>query len=149
MERCWGPNNIVKHTDDPELIQERMIRMMIGNWLCNSFKAASVDELELNRNDYAYFRVDQYKYINDGPTMAKIILDIMNPEARVNVRELKKKIGNVNINDFKGDVPKMLTHMRLLYDCIIAENEKHEDFILDILEALHTMQDKVFQDIVE
>ena len=110
-ERCWGPNRIVKSTNDPALMQERMIRMMMGNWTRNSFKAASIDELELSREDYACYRIDQSRHVNDGPTMAKTILDIMNPEAQVNVRELKKKIGSVTIEDFKGDVPKMLTHM--------------------------------------
>ena len=126
-----------------------MLCMMMGNWIRNSFKATAQDEIELNRKTYAYFCIDQSRFINDRPTMAKVILDIMNPEARVNVRELKKEISNVKITDFEGDVIKMLTHLKLLYDNIISENECYDDFILDILEALHTVQDKSFLVTVE
>ena len=126
-----------------------MLRRMIGNWIRNSVKASSLDQLELKRSQYAYFDDCQSKFICDGPAMIKLILDMVNPEARVNVRELKDKIKQVKIEDFEGNVPKMLTHMQLIYECILSENDTHEDFHLDLMTALNTVHDKKFLGTIE
>ena len=148
-EACWSSNNKVTPTSDPNLIQERMIRQMIGNWVRNSLKSTSYDQLELKRKAFTYYRPTDSKYIYDGPTMMKIALDIINPEARVNVRDLKDKLRNTSIADFNGDVVKMLTHMELLYESILSENKMHDDLVIDILAALHTVQDKSFLGTIE
>ena len=99
----------------------------------------ALDHLELKRKLYTYFRVDLSKYVHNRPTMVKTILDIINLEARVNVRDLKDKIRKVNISDFSSNVVAILIRIELLYDFILSENKTHNDFLLDILEVLHTI----------
>ena len=122
---------------------------MMGNQIQNSFKVTALDKIELNRKEYAYYCIDQSKFMHNRPTMAKIILNIMNPETRVNIHDLKKKISNASIDEFKGDVKKMFTCMKLLCDNIISKNERYNDLMLDILKALYTIQDKLFLVTVE
>ena len=148
-EACWGPNNAVVPTTDPKITQERMIRQMIGNWIRNSLKSSSYDQLELKRKSHGCFRASDSKHMHDGPTMMKLELDVINPEARANMRDLKDKLRKTSLADFEGDVVKMLTHMELLCECIISENETHDDLIIDILESLHTAQDATFLGTVE
>jgi len=138
-EACWEPNHTVQPTTDPDRIQERMIRQMIGNWVRNSLQSTAYDQLELKHKTYGYFRESDSKYIYDGPTMIKLELDIINSEARVNVRDLKDQLRNATVSDYDGDVIKMLTNMELLYEYILSENKSHNDLIIDILDELHTV----------
>ena len=52
----------------------------------------------------------------DCSTMIKLILEIINPETKGNVRELKDKIKWVKIEDFSRDTIKMLAYMQLIYE---------------------------------
>ena len=81
--------------------------------------------------------------------MIKLILGMINPEARASARELKDKIKQVKIEDFKGNVPKMLTHMQLMHECILSENDICEDFHLDLITALNTVHNKKFLSTIE
>ena len=148
-EACWGPNHAVAPTSDPDIMQERMTRQMIRNWARNSIKATSYDQLELKRDKCAYYRSSDSKYIYNGPTMLKLLLDVISPEARVNARDLKDKIRNTKASDFDRDIVKMLTSMELLHENILSENESHDDFIINALAALHTAQDTSFLGTIE
>ena len=81
--------------------------------------------------------------------MIKLILDIINLEARANIRELKDKIKQVKIEDFGRDVIKMLINIQLIYECIISENDTHGDFRLDLIAVLNTVHDKQFLGTIE
>lgn len=146
--KCWG-HTTVTPTTDPALKQERMIRQMIGNLVRNSLKAARYDQLELQREVYSYYKREDSRTIFDGPTMMKLTLDIMNPDARVNVRDLKDKLRSTKITDFKGDVRAMLTHMEFIYSHIVSENKTYDEYLGDILDALQSVQDKSFYTTVE
>jgi len=57
---------------------------------------------------------------------------------------MKDKLHIVDIMQFKGNIEEILNHMEDLYAVIIAEGEEYYDFDIDLLNALHTVQDKSF-----
>ena len=68
--------------------------------------------------------------------MAKVILNMINPEVKVNTREMKDQLLTINVDQFNEDVSKMLTYMEELYSTILAENETYQDFNINLLNAL-------------
>ena len=80
----------------------------------------------------------------DEPSIIKIILDIIKLEAKVNVHEMKDKLRIVDIVQFKGDISKILQEMEEMYNNILAEGDTYQDFVVDLLKALWTIQDKIF-----
>ena len=63
--------------------------------------------------------------IIDSLIMAKVILNMINPEAKVNTIEMKDQLQTINIGQFNRDLSKMLTYMEELYSTILAENETY------------------------
>ena len=63
--------------------------------------------------------------IIDSLIMAKVILNMINPEAKVNTREMKDQLRTINVSQFNRDISKMLTYMEELYSTILAENETY------------------------
>lgn len=61
---------------------------------------------------------------------------MINPEVKVNTREMKDQLWTINVDQFNGDVSKMLTYMEELYSTILAENETYQDFNINLLNAL-------------
>jgi len=76
--------------------------------------------------------------------MICIILEMIKPDARVNTRDMKDKLRSIDISTFNGDVEDMLTEMEDLNSQILAEGEDHQDFNLDLLNVLKTVQDTAF-----
>lgn len=97
--------------------------MMIGNWLINSITAKGLDHLEKYYYYYAYYRPAMKIYIHNRPTLMIIILQIINPDARVSTRDMKDKLRSIDITQFEGDVEEMLNHIEDLYAIILAEGE--------------------------
>ena len=50
---------------------------------------------------------------------------MINPEVKVNTREMKDQLQTINIGQFNRDLSKMLTYMEELYSTILAENETY------------------------
>ena len=61
---------------------------------------------------------------------------MINPEVKVNTREMKDQLWTINVDQFNGDVSKILTYMEELYSTILAENETYQDFNINLLNAL-------------
>ena len=144
-ERCWGKDGLVYPTEDKAVIKERALRTMVSNFILNSVTKAGIDELDLHRHDYEYFRMEQRVHVQEGPSLIKVIFDIVNPEATVSVRELKKKLGKMEVNMHGKNVKSMLTSMQMLYSEILQEGGSHEDYIDDVLAALMTVNNDEFK----
>ena len=63
--------------------------------------------------------------IIDSLIMAKVILNMINLEVKVNTREMKDQLQTINIGQFNRDLSKMLTYIEELYSTILAENETY------------------------
>ena len=50
-------------------------------------------------------------------------MDGINPEARVNTRDIKDKLRTTAIDQFNGDITEMLLKMEDLYSILLAEGE--------------------------
>ena len=89
----------------------------------NSLLEDDLNRIELRRNLYAYYRPEQQIFVIDGPTVIKVVLDGINPEARVNTRDIKDKLRTTAIDQFNGDITEMLLKMEDLYSILLAEGK--------------------------
>ena len=65
----------------------------------------------------------------DGPTMAYLILDEVQPETTVSVSVLKDELASVNLAKFSHNIKDMLDHMKSLYEEVLENNTTHNDII--------------------
>ena len=68
------------------------IRIAISNWMYYSLLEDDLNSIKLYHQSYAYFCPEQKICILDRPTLIKVLLDSINLEARVNIRNLKDKL---------------------------------------------------------
>ena len=107
--------------------------------MINALLDKGLDWLELKRELFSYYQPEQKIFITDGSTMICIVLEMIKPDARVNIRDMKDKLCSIEISTFNGDVEDMLTEMEDLNSQILAEGEDHQDFNLNLLNALKTV----------
>ena len=62
----------------------------------------------------------------DIPLMIKIILDLVNPEAKVNLNVKLQPLNPVITTTFKDDAEEMLTHVVELCADTLAEGQYHQ-----------------------
>ena len=91
-KKCWGNLYSIYPTTDEKIIQERTIRMVISNWMYNSLLEDDLNRVKLRHQIYAYYRPEQQIFVIDSPIVIKVVLDSINPEARVNTHDLKDKL---------------------------------------------------------
>ena len=58
------------------------------------------------------------------------------PKAKVNTREMKDKICSMNISQFNKDTDDILQEIEEMSSLILVEDESHQDFEIDLLNAL-------------
>ena len=106
---------------------------------------AGIDELDLHRHAHEYFRIEQRVHVQDGPSLIKVIFDIVNPEATVSVCELKKQRTKMEIKTYGKNVKSMLTSMQMLYSEMLQEGSSHDDYVDGVLAALMTVDNDEFK----
>ena len=75
----------------------------------------------------------------DGPTILWILLRAVNPSTRVGISEIKKSLRLAHSSKFKHNVMSLTDHMSSKYRSIIDKGHKHEDYMLDLFDALGTV----------
>ena len=109
--KCWGIPNSTCVTNDPTLVQDCTIIMMISNWIHNSLTETGLRCAEQKHNQFSCYRPDHRIYINDRPSITKVKLGLLLPEAKVKTLEMKDKLRTENINKRKGDADEILQDM--------------------------------------
>ena len=112
---------------------------MVSKFVLNSVTKAWIDELYLHRRAYECFRIEQRVHVQDGPSLIKVIFDIVNPEATVSVRELKKQMTKMEVKMHGKNVKSMLTFMQILHSEMLQEDGSHDDYIDDVPVSLMTV----------
>ena len=80
----------------------------------------------------------------DGPTIIWILLQECNPSTRVGVSELKEDLRKATSSKFQHNVRKLTDYMGSKFREITERGQTHEDYILDIFNALSTVPNPDF-----
>ena len=107
-------------------------------------QTGGLDRLELKQELFSYYHPEEKIFVTNRPTMICIALEMINPDTRVNSCNMKDKLCTINILQFNEDIEDILTKMEELNSLILAEGEEHQNFNLDLLNALKTVQDSAF-----
>ena len=132
------------HATDGKIIQERAIRMMIGNWVRNLLTEKSLSRVELRRHQRAFYRKDLQTHIVDGPSVIKIMLVMVNPQVKANDRDMTDKIRLMSVSQFDGGTTEVIQQMEETCSIILAKGDTHQYHAIDVINALNTAQDKSF-----
>jgi len=81
----------------------------------------------------------------DGPTMLWILLNVINPEIKVSVNDLKEQIESARSNKFNHDVKKMTDFMSTKLREIKEKGGTHDDFLLHLYRALESVPNPDFK----
>ena len=81
----------------------------------------------------------------DGPTMLWILLNVVNPEIKVTVNDLKKQITTARSKMFGHNVKKLTDFMSTKLREIKEKGGSHEDFLLHLYEALESVPNEDFK----
>ena len=80
----------------------------------------------------------------DGPTILWILLKICNPSTRVGVAELKEDLRKTTSAKFQHNVKLMTDHLSSKYRNIQEKGQTHEDYLLDVFNALASVPNQDF-----
>ena len=139
------PNVNEAHKD---LFYKRIRSKIIAKTIEGRITKASWTNLMTRKNLFAW-RTPIGDDFYDGPTMLKMLMDDVNPDARVGVSDLKSSIRKARLPAFQHNVFNMLSNMKNNYDLIIEAGETHDDFIGDIFTALMSSTNSSFTRFVE
>ena len=126
----------------------RVRSKMIAKRLQHSIDAASWETLIQHQEDFAW-RNAKGNLDYDGPTMLKLMLSVMNPSTRVGVKELRRKLRNTKLSQFRHNVRDMLKDMNGNYVKILGKKQKHDNFDDDLFEALLSTKNQVFHNFIQ
>lgn len=135
-------NRIVRQIDpagnanDRPLFYRRVKSQIIAKAIENTMKPASFKTLELRKSAYQWYDQARGEMVNDGPTMLHLILSSINPSTKVGNSTLKLSLSSARLSQYNNELDKMLDAMQATYDRIIENNGSHEDFMLNIYQAL-------------
>ena len=147
-QQIWGNTNgdhVIDTTEaDPQVLQQRVRSSMISAWLKNSLTTSAKQKLALKSELYRHYNPIDGSYEDDGATMIAIIFDTANPSTTVGVSNLKSKLMQVNLSDYNQNVKNMLDEMELTYNEIIRKGGTHDNFILNLFNAIETSDNENF-----
>ena len=76
--------------------------------------------------------------------MIKIIFNKADPTTHSGINSLKNELNVFNLKDYDGNVARMLDEMKLKCNEIYNQGSTHDDFLLNIFNALKTSSDPQF-----
>ena len=115
----------------------RVRSRMIAKRVIGHLKTLDFEILKNNASKYTWS--NDTKDEMNGPTIIWILLQACNPSTRVCIFELKTDLRNANSAKFKHDVKKLTDYMRSKFREIEEKRQTHEDYQLDLFNALQTV----------
>ena len=134
-------------TDKP-IFYQRVRAHMIGLRILGSIDSESMISLELHQKKYIWTTTagDQFY---DGPTMLQICIEKVNPSTRVGISSLKQKLRKCTASAHDYNVRILTDKMKLLHSEILEKGSSHEDYVLDMFNALLTTRNTVFTQYIQ
>jgi hypothetical protein len=134
--------------DDKKIFFKRVRSDMIAHRIMNSLKPAALASLKLKESKFLWKSSDGEIYY-DGVTMLQILIEKVNPTTRVGVVDLKDKIRNAKMANYSHNVREMTDKLQSYYNDILRKGRTHEDFVLDLFNALGSGKNDVFCDFIQ
>ena len=120
----------------------RVRSRMIAKRIVGHLKTADFENLKNHCEKYTWSNEDKEEM--DGPTMLWLLLQACNPSTRVGVSELKTDLRNATSAKFQHDVKKLTDFMSSKYREIEEKGQEHQDYQLDLFNALQTVPNPDF-----
>ena len=143
------PGECVLENLDPTNVQEhrpaffrRVRSRMIVKRIIGRLKTADLEILKEQATKYTWSNDDKEEM--DGSTMLWLLLQVCNPSTRVGLSELKTDLSNASSSKFQHDVKKLTDYMTSKYRKIEEEGQQHQDYQLDLFNALQTVPNPDF-----
>ena len=130
---------------DRPVFYTRIKATMIASRILKSITEASKKALMNKKKEFLWTDPATGKESLDGPTMLSIILHEINPDTRVGVYDLKKDIMDARLSKFNNNVKEMLDHMDGQYQNIIQQGHSHEDYVMNLFDALLSSKNEEFR----
>ena len=126
----------------------RVRSKMIWERLLGSISAATESNLMARKSLFSWYGADgTIEY--DGPTALYILISDINPNTRVGVGVLKKKLRDIKMGSYNQKVTDMLHEIQSTYNRIEELGFTHEDIVLDTFNALLSGKNQVFKDFIQ
>ena len=120
----------------------RVKSRMIAKRILGRLKAADYKILKNKETQYKWTGNGKVEY--DGPTILWILLQACNPSTRVGVSELKSDLRTATSAKFKHNVKDLTDYMSSKYREIREKGQHHQDYLLDLFNALETVPNDNF-----
>lgn len=133
---------------DISIFHDRQRANMIGLRILRSLNDSSLAAIKLRESMYLW-RTSTGEILYDGVTMLQLLVEIVKPSLRAGVADLKEKLRHSKLSTFGYDVTKMLDKMETTYQEITANEQTHEDYILDLFRALLTGKNEIFHRFIQ
>ena len=130
------------------LFHKRVRAKMIAKALEGHLTQSSMRKLLLHKKQFRWVDADGI-FHDDGPTMVKLILAIINPSTCIGMQCLKVHIETATLSKHANNVVDMLDFMQENYDKIIAANDTFDDLVRHIFRALLTCPNHIFRDLIQ
>ena len=131
------------NTDDHKAPFYRRVKSrMIAKRILRRLKAADYKILKNRELKYKWAGNGKVEY--DGPTILWLLLQSCNPSTRVGVSELKTDLREANSAKFKHNVKDLTDYMSSKYREIQEKGQQHQDYLLDLFNALKTVPNSDF-----
>ena len=135
------------HASQRSVFFRRTRSTMIAKRIKASLDKASMKSLNLEKSKFQW-RDANGTIHNDGPTMLYLILTKVNPSVRVGISSLKQNLMSANLPKFQHNVIKLLDYMSEQMLQIKDKQGSHDDFTLNLFNALATTNFKEFSSFI-
>ena len=129
-----------------EPFYRRVKSRMIAKRILGRLKAADYKILKNKESKYKWTGNGKVEY--DGPTILWLLLQSCNPSTRVGVSELKTDLRQATSAKFKHNVKDLTDYMSSKYREITEKGQQHQDYLLDLFNALKTVPNADFASFV-
>ena len=136
------------HTHHEEQFYRRVRSKMIWKRVVGSISQASKNAL-MAKKDYFRWQTTTGSFEYDGPTALFLLLEAVNPNTRVGVATLKKKLRDMRLGGYNHNVRELLTAIQTTYTEIEELGFKHDDIVMDMFTALLSTKNQVFKDFIQ
>jgi len=125
----------------------RVRSKMIWERIRGSLSTASEQALMSQKQHFQWSMNGSFEY--DGPTAAFLLMESVNPNTRVGVTSLKKKIRETRLGGFNGNVRSMLNSIQSDYTEILEFGGSHDNIVMDTFSALLSSKNSVFRNFIQ
>lgn len=136
------------NNDDKVIFYKRVRANLIGLRIIGSLTPSALASLKLKESTYLWIS-DTGEEFYDGPTMLQICVEKVNPNTRVGVAHLKENLRNSKLANYDNNVRDMTDKMASIHDEIIQRGFTHDDFVLDLYQALLSGKNDVFTSYIQ